>query len=126
MKTLWQNTNIDTKLLLVRTCIFPIATYGCETWTLNKTVAKRITAFEMKCYRKILRISWIDKKPNKEILQKVKVEEGWLLNTILVRKLKFFGNIKRHSGMERLILEGAVPGKRGREDQDKDGLGILQ
>ena len=47
---------------MLRTFIFPVATYGCETWTLSKTAAKKINAFEMKCYRKIFRISWKKKK----------------------------------------------------------------
>ena len=68
LKYIWKNNKIETKLLMLRTFIFPVATYGCETWTLSKTAAKKINAFEMKCYRKILRISWKEKKRNSDII----------------------------------------------------------
>ena len=106
-----ENNKIETKLLMLRTFIFPVATYGCETWTLSKTAAKKINAFEMKCYRKILRISWKEKKRNSDIINTLKIPECWLLNTIAKRKLHLFGHIKRHS-LERQIMKGRVPGKR--------------
>ena len=114
LKNIWKNNKIETKLLLLRTFIFPVATYGCETWTLNKTATKNINAFEMKCYRKILRISWKEKMKNSAILNILKLEEGWLLNTIGKRKLRLFGHIKRHNCLERQIMEGRAPGKRNR------------
>ena len=59
MQYLWKSASKELKLKVLRTCIFPIATYGCETWVLRKLDIKRINAFDMKCYRKILRIPWI-------------------------------------------------------------------
>ena len=64
MKYLWKSASKELKLKVMRTCIFPIATYGCETWVLRKVDIKRINAFEMKCYRKILRIPWIAHRTN--------------------------------------------------------------
>ena len=61
LKNIWKNNKIETKLLMLRTFIFLVATYGCETWTLSKTAAKKINAFKMKCYRNILRILWKEK-----------------------------------------------------------------
>ena len=55
--------------------IFPVATYGCETWSLSKTSVKKINAFEMKCYRKILRISWKEKKRNSDIINTLNIPE---------------------------------------------------
>ena len=101
-------------LCLLQICVFPVATYGCEAWTLNKTVAKRITSFELKCYRRVLRIPWTARKTNQEVLRTINVQEGWLLNTILKKKLAFFGHIKRHNGMERVLLEGMIEGNRGK------------
>ena len=69
----------------------------------------------MKCYRKTLRISWTERKKNIEVLKLLKLNEGWLLNTIIRRKLQYFGHLKRHDGIERLILEGRVPGEIRRE-----------
>ena len=66
MQYLWKSASKELKLKVLRTCIFPIATYGCETWVglLRKLDIKRINAFEMKCYRKILRIPWIAHRTN--------------------------------------------------------------
>ena len=66
MKKVWQGTSITTRIKLLRSCIFPIATYGCEAWTMKKALEKIINSFEIKCYRKILKIPWIHKK-NKRI-----------------------------------------------------------
>ena len=86
-------------LRIVRACIFPIATYGCEAWTLGKTVLKRITAFEMKCYRKILKISWTEHRTNKSIRDELKLDDQWLENFLKKQKLKYFGHLKRSEGL---------------------------
>ena len=114
MKNMWQSTSNTLKLKILRTCIFPVATYGCESWTITKTTRKKINAFETKCYRKILRISWMEKRKNTDILKDLNIEDNWLINNILQRKIKYLGHIKRHDGLERTILEGMVPGRRGR------------
>ena len=61
-----------------KSTVFPTATYGCEAWTINKTDGKLITAFEMKCYRKILRIPWTDRVTNEKVLEKVKMNSTTL------------------------------------------------
>ena len=114
MQNVWQGTNKETKLKLLRSCIFPIASYGCEAWTITTSIEKIITAFEMKCYRRILKISWTQKRTNESILEEMKVQPNWLLQTIKTRKLRYFGHIKRHNGLERDIMEARAPGKRGR------------
>ena len=98
----------------LRALIFPIATYGCESWTINKTSERKINAFELKCYRTILRMPWTEKRTNNSILQELNIKEGWLLSTIIKRKLKYFGHVKRHEGLMKEILEGQVQGKRTR------------
>jgi hypothetical protein len=62
----------------------------------------------------MLKISWTEKRTNKEILQQLRMEENWLLNNIAKRKLKYFGHIKRHNSLEKTIMEGSVDGKRRR------------
>ena len=64
LKQLWTSHNIkmDTKMKLMRALVWPVATYGCESWTIKKKEEERINAFEMKCLRQILRVSWIEKK----------------------------------------------------------------
>ncbi|BFZ05017.1 hypothetical protein BsWGS_08056 [Bradybaena similaris] len=88
--------------------------YTVTTMTLTSVMEKRISAFEMKCYRKVLRIPWTEKRTNAEIRKNLHIEEDWLLTNIKHRKLTYFGHIKRHNGLERIILEGQVPGKRKR------------
>ena len=95
-------------------CIFPIVTYGCETWVLRKLDIKRINAFEMKCYRKILRISWIAHRTNSSILNELHLPKNWLYNFVRRQKLKYFGNVTRRSGLEKTIMQGIVAGKRSR------------
>ena len=94
--------------------VFPTALYGCEAWTINNTDAKRITSFEMKCYRKILRISWMEKVTNKEVLSRLDMKTTMLLQKAKALKLKYFGHIKRHETLERHILEARIDGRRGR------------
>ena len=94
--------------------VFPTALYGCEAWTINNTDAKRITSFEMKCYRKILRISWMEKVFYKEVLSRLDMKTTMLLLKAKSLKLKYFGHIKRHETLERHILEARIDGRRGR------------
>src|SRR5579871_3265697 len=80
----------------------------------SPTVKNKIAAFETKCYRKILRISWIKKVTNAAILRELNVKENWLNNMVFSRKLQYFGHIKRHDSLEKTIMEGMVPGRRAR------------
>ena len=105
---------IETKVRVLKSTVFPTATYGCETWSINKTDAKKITAFEMKCYRKILSIQWTERITNKEVLTKIGIGRPILLQNVKKLKLGYFGHIKRHETLEKHILEAKVEGKRGR------------
>ena len=112
-KKIWKGQDKKTKLKIVRACIFPTAIlYGCEGWTLTAADEKKINAFETKCYRRILRIPWIVKRKNTEILKELKVGQDWLLNNIKARKLSYFGHLKRQDSLERHILEARLEGKR--------------
>ena len=73
---------------------------------------KKINAFEMKCYRRMLRIPWITKRRNTDILKELKVDQNWLLNNIKARKLTYFGHLKRHDSLEKHIMEAKLEGKR--------------
>ena len=70
MSKLWHGADKNTKIR------FPIATYGCESWTINKTSERKINAFELKCYRTILRVPWTEKRTNNSILQELNIKEG--------------------------------------------------
>jgi hypothetical protein len=114
---LWKSHNIkiNTKIKLMRTLIWPVMMYGCESWTIKKRDEERIKAFEMKCIRKILGISWIEKKTNEWVLETAGVERN-LLESIKRRKMSYFGHIMRKQGecLEKEIMQGTVPGARAR------------
>ena len=112
LQKLWKGFNRVSKLRTIRACVFPTATYGCETWTLNSETKKKISAFELKCYWKMFRIIWTEKWTNKSIIRELNIEEGWLLNFVIRQKLKYFGHITRHDCLEKQILEGKITGKR--------------
>ena len=114
MISIWKGQCKKTKLRVLETVVFPTALYACEAWTINNTDAKRITSFEMKCYRKILRISWMEKVTNKEVLSRLDMKTTMLLQKAKTLKLKYFGHIKRHETLERHILEARMDGRRGR------------
>lgn len=94
--TIWKNKGIklDTKLDILRTCIMGVATYACETWTLKKADRDRLLAFEMYCYRRILRISYTQKITNAEVRRRVNLKRN-LLQKVMERKMRLFGHIAR-------------------------------
>ena len=106
MKNMWQGTDRKTKLKFIRTCIFLIAIYCCEAWTSSHTATKLITLFEMKGYRRVLKILWTDMETNKEILVELNIIDKWLLKSVQQR---YFGHIKCHKSIEKTILEGHMP-----------------
>ena len=114
MAPLWKSQSTELKWRTLKACIFPVAIYGCEAWTISKTDEKKITSFEMKCYRKILRISWTERKTNASVLEQLGVKAPLLLNLIKKQKLSYFGHIERHNTLEKLFLEGTCEGRRGR------------
>ena len=91
--------------------IWSVATYGCKAWTLRKEEEKRIEAFEMKCYRKMLRIPWTAKMSNQRVLE----TDSELLFQVKKRKLQYFGHIARQGdSLDNDILLGMTNGKRRR------------
>ena len=112
MQYLWKSGSKELKLKVLRTCIFPIATYGCETWV-GPTAQIRFqkkNAFEMKCYRNILRIPWIAHRTNCSILNELHLPTNWLCNFVRRQKLKYFGHVTRHDCLEKTIMQGMVAG----------------
>ena len=129
LEKLWKGEDNHTKLRILKSCIFPIALYGCEAWTLLQSDLNRILAFEMRCYRKILRVSWTERVTNERVRKRLNISSSHLLMQIKKQKLSYFGHIKRHQSLERTILEGRVEGKRKRgrprrqwEDDIRDWL----
>ena len=110
-----KSLSIKTKTRLLHSLVFPIALYGCEAWTIKKTDAQRINSFEMWCYRRILQVSWTDRRTNQSILAEILPKERFIVS-VRRRKLCYFGHVARGSAGElgTTILEGKVEGKRSR------------
>jgi hypothetical protein len=122
LKTIWDDNNISlsSKVRMMRTLVLSIFLYACETWTLTADLQRRIQAFEMRCYRKILHISYKDHVTNEEVRKRIKAAIGPyedLLTIVKKRKLKWYGHITRSSGLAKTILQGTVPGGRRRGRQ---------
>lgn len=101
----------------VHALVFSIALYGAETWTLKAADRQRIDAFQMWCWRRLLRVKWTTHRTNMSILEQLKIENAQrLVTTCLQRVMRYFGHISRRdaSNMERLIVTGKVEGKRPR------------
>ena len=96
MANVWKGQCVDTNIRVLKIIVFPTATYGYEAWTITKTDRKLITAFEMKCYRKILRIPWTDRVTNEKVLEKVKMNSTTVLHEPMKLKFGYFGHIERH------------------------------
>jgi len=99
----------------MKALVWPVATYGCESWTLRKNEETRLYAFEVKGLRKILWVSWTAKKTNEWVLNKSGVQ-GELLDTAKARKLANCGHTMRKQGscLEKEIMQGTMPGARRR------------
>ena len=100
----------------MKALVFPIALYGCETWTKTKALQKKIDACEMWIWRKTLRISWTEKKTNVSVLQQMGQMRGKLTlqEKATRQKLMYFGHVMRTSGLEKEMMLGCGEGKRGR------------
>jgi hypothetical protein len=107
-----RDVTVATKVKIAETMIFPIVTYGSESWTVRKKDRKKIDAFELWTWRRILRTPWTDRRTNVSILEEVKPKRS-LEATILRLKLRYFGHVMRTKGsLERDIMLGQVEGYR--------------
>ena len=109
----WKSREIsnNTKAFIVRTLVWPIFTYGCESWTMSKRQTERVQTFEHQCYRRALRISYVEHVTNEEVFARVG-EEPLLLTIIKTRKLRYFGHTMRHPSLERDVMLGITQGIR--------------
>ena len=127
LKIIWREKNISlaSKVKLMRTLILSTFLYACESWTLTAEIERRIQALEMRCYRRLLNISYKDHVTNEEVRNRIQNAIGVhddLLTMVKKRKFRWYGHISRSFGMAKTILQGTVKGARRREeDRRRDG-----
>ena len=105
------------KVHLVKAIVFPVVMYGCESWTVKKAERRRIDAFKLWCWRRLLRVPWIARKSNQSILKEISPEcslEGLMLKL----KLQYFGHLMRRTdSFEKTLMLGKIEGRRKRGRQ---------
>ena len=121
--------SLSSKIRLVRSLVTSICLYACESWTLIAELQRRIKAMEMRCYRKMLRISYKDHVTNEEVPTKIRQAIGPhedLLTIVKRRKLQWNGHVSRSSGLAKTILQGTVKGGRIQDRQKKRWEGNIR
>ena len=112
-----RDITLPTKFCLVKAMGFPIVMYGCESWTIKKAEHQRIDAFELWCWRRLLRVPWTAKKSNQSILKEISPEYS-LEGLMLKLKLQYFGHLmRRTNSLEKTLMLGKIEGRRRRGQQ---------
>ena len=105
-----------TKVCLVKAMVFPVVVYGCECWTGKKAECQRIDAFELRCWRRLLRVPWTARRSNQSILKEIR--PGCLEGMMLKLKLQYFGHLMRRvDPLEKTLMLGGIGGRRKRDDR---------
>ena len=108
---------LPTKVHIVRAMVFPVIMYGCESWTIKKAEWQRIDAFELWCWRRLLKVPWTGRRSNQSILKEISPEylmEGLMLNL----KLQHFGHLmQRANSLGKTLMLGKIEGRRMRVDR---------
>ena len=118
-----RDITLPTKVCLVRAMVFPAVMYGCESWTIKKTELWRIDAFELWCWRRLLRVAWTAGKSNQSFLKEISSESS-LEGLKLKLKLQYFGHLMwRTDSLEKTLMLGKIKGRRRRGWQRRRWLG---
>ena len=112
-----RDITLPTKVCLVMAMVFPVVTYGCESWTVKKAECRRIDAFELWCWRRLLRVPWTARRSNQSILKEI--SPGYSLEAMMLKlKLQYFGHLMRRvDSLEKTLMLGRIGGRmrRGRQ-----------
>ena len=108
---------LPTKVRLVKAMVFPVVMYGCESWTIKKSEHRRIDAFELQCWRRLLRVPWTASRSNQSILKEISPEYS-LEGLMMKLKLQYFGHLMwRTNSLEKILMVGQIEGRRRRRWQ---------
>ena len=112
-----RDITLPTKVRLVKAMVFPVVMYGCESWTIKKAECQRINAFELWCWRRLLRVPWTLRSSNQSILKEI--SPGFSLEGLMLKlKLQYFGHLmQRTYFLEKTLMLGKIEGSRRRGQQ---------
>ena len=109
-----RDVTLPTKVHLVKAMVFPVVMYGCEDWTRKKAECQRIDAFELWCWRRLLRVPWTARRSSQSILKEI-IPEYSLEGLVLKLKLQYFGHLRqRTDALEKTLMLGKIEGGRRR------------
>ena len=109
-----RDITLPTMVLLVKSMVFPVVMYGCESWTIKKTEGQRIDAFELWCWGRLLRVPWTARRSNQSLLKEISPEYS-LEGQMLKLKLQYFGHLmQRTDSLEKTLMLGKIEGRRRR------------
>ena len=112
-----RDITLPTKVCLVKAMVFPVVIYGCQSWTIKKAEHQRIYAFELWCWRRLLRVPWTARRSNQSILKEISPECS-LVGLMLKLKLQYFGHLMRRAeSFEKTLMLGKIKGRRRRRQQ---------
>ena len=109
-----RDITLTTKVRLVKAMVFPVVMYGCKSWTVKKAECQRIDAFELRCWRRLLRVPWTARSYNQSILKEI--NPGISLEGVMLKlKLQYFGHLMRRvDTLEKTLMLGGIGGRRRR------------
>ena len=109
-----RDITLSTKVHLVKAMVFPVVMYGCDSWTVKKTERQRIDAFELWCWRRLLRVPWTTRRSNQSIMKEI--NPGISLEGMMLKlKLQYFGHLmQRGDSLENTVMLGGIGGRRRR------------
>jgi len=112
-----RDITLSTKVHLVKAMVFPVVMYGCESWTIKKTECRRIDAFELWCWRRLLRVPWTARRSNQSLLKEISL--GCSLEGLMLKlKLQYFGHLMRRAdSFEKTLMLRKIEGRRRRGRQ---------
>ena len=112
-----RDITLSTKVHLIKAVVFPVVMYGYESWTIKKAERQRIDAFELWCWRRLLRVPWTARRSNQSILKQI--SPGCSLEGLMLKlKLQYFGHlIQRADSFEKTLMLGKIEGRRIRGQQ---------
>ena len=118
-----RDITLPTKVHLVKAVVFPVVMYGCESWTVKKAECRRIDAFELWCWRRLLRVPWTARRSNQSILKEISPGIS-LEGMMLMPNLQYFGHLMRRvDSLEKTLMLGGIGGRRRRGRQRMRWLG---